>query len=137
MPETSLSRIWGGIHPPVDDIPGRLIGEKIGISAFNRAKDYFEGKVITGIDEIPLDEMLVYPNPVRGQNLRVKLDQQFSSQYVSAILMDMYGKVVTRKDAKLVNNIVDFELNQVPEGIYLLNVKTSKMDRTLKIIVKR
>ncbi len=26
--QTSLSRIWGGIHPPVDDIPGRLIGEK-------------------------------------------------------------------------------------------------------------
>ena len=26
--QTSLSRIWGGIHPPVDDIPGRIIGLK-------------------------------------------------------------------------------------------------------------
>ena len=25
--QTSLSRIWGGIHPPADDIPGRIIGE--------------------------------------------------------------------------------------------------------------
>jgi len=24
--QTSLSRIWGGIHPPIDDIPGRRIG---------------------------------------------------------------------------------------------------------------
>src|SRR5262249_17671158 len=24
--QCSLSRIWGGIHPPMDDIPGRLIG---------------------------------------------------------------------------------------------------------------
>ena len=27
--QCSLSRIWGGIHPPVDDIPGRFIGDKI------------------------------------------------------------------------------------------------------------
>jgi hypothetical protein len=28
--QCSLSRIWGGIHPPIDDIPGRIIGMKIG-----------------------------------------------------------------------------------------------------------
>lgn len=39
--QCSLSRIWGGIHPPVDDLPGRLIGEKIGINAFNFSKVYF------------------------------------------------------------------------------------------------
>ncbi len=42
--QCSLSRIWGGIHPPVDDIPGRLIGEKIGVNAFNFAENYFSGK---------------------------------------------------------------------------------------------
>ncbi len=41
--QCSLSRIWGGIHPPVDDIPGRLMGAKIGPAAFQYAKDYFEG----------------------------------------------------------------------------------------------
>ena len=35
--ECSLSRLWGGIHPPIDDIPGRLIGEEIGSLAFNKA----------------------------------------------------------------------------------------------------
>ena len=39
--QTSLSRIWGGIHPPADDIPGRVMGEKIGINAFNFAKELF------------------------------------------------------------------------------------------------
>lgn len=39
--QTSLSRIWGGIHPPIDDIPGRRIGEKVGIEAFNLAESYF------------------------------------------------------------------------------------------------
>ncbi len=41
--QTSLSRLWGGIHPPADDIPGRLIGERVGIDAFNLARRYFNG----------------------------------------------------------------------------------------------
>ena len=41
--QCSLSRIWGGIHPPVDDIPGRIIGEKIGKRAFATASGYFSG----------------------------------------------------------------------------------------------
>ncbi|MEO1882960.1 MAG: vanadium-dependent haloperoxidase [Methyloprofundus sp.] len=41
--QTSLSRIWGGIHPPADDIPGRRIGAEIGVDAFNKAEEYFTG----------------------------------------------------------------------------------------------
>jgi hypothetical protein len=41
--QTSLSRIWGGIHPPADDIPGRNIGEQIGLDAFALAVRYFDG----------------------------------------------------------------------------------------------
>ncbi len=43
--QTSLSRIWGGIHPPADDIPGRIIGEIIGLEAFALAVRYFDGTV--------------------------------------------------------------------------------------------
>ncbi len=39
--QTSLSRIWGGIHPPEDDIPGRKIGAKVGTAVFYKAKTYF------------------------------------------------------------------------------------------------
>ena len=39
--QTSLSRIWGGIHPPVDDIPGRLMGAEIAEDAFNYAETFF------------------------------------------------------------------------------------------------
>lgn len=41
--QCSLSRIWGGIHPPVDDIPGRLIGISIGMDGFSEASAYFAG----------------------------------------------------------------------------------------------
>ena len=39
--ETSLSRIWGGIHPPADDIPGRLIGIRIADDVINLAETFF------------------------------------------------------------------------------------------------
>lgn len=40
--QCSLSRIWGGIHPPADDINGRFMGAIIGPQAFYFAADYFE-----------------------------------------------------------------------------------------------
>lgn len=42
--QTSLSRIWGGIHPPADDIPGRYMGHVIGERAFGYALTYFNGQ---------------------------------------------------------------------------------------------
>ena len=36
--QSSLSRIWGGIHPPFDDIPSRWIGDRTGPRAFDRAR---------------------------------------------------------------------------------------------------
>ena len=39
--QCSLSRIWGGIHPPADDIPGRMMGITIGQAAFQKALSFF------------------------------------------------------------------------------------------------
>ncbi len=39
--QTSLSRIWGGIHPPADDMPGRLIGMQVADKAFALADSIF------------------------------------------------------------------------------------------------
>ena len=39
--QCSLSRLWGGIHPPIDDIPGRMIGEQVGVYAFDLADSIY------------------------------------------------------------------------------------------------
>ncbi|MFK8103872.1 MAG: FG-GAP-like repeat-containing protein, partial [Saprospiraceae bacterium] len=39
--QSALSRIWGGIHPPADDVPGRIMGEQIGNDAFDKALSFF------------------------------------------------------------------------------------------------
>lgn len=41
--ESGLSRIWGGIHPPADDVPGRAIGEQVGELAWQRTLNLYAG----------------------------------------------------------------------------------------------
>ena len=72
--QTSLSRIWGGIHPPVDDIPGRLIGEQVGQEAFAFADRYFKGEVPSSS---AFPEAFAFPNPLaQGQQLQIRLNRQ-------------------------------------------------------------
>lgn len=39
--QSALSRIWGGIHPPQDDLPGRALGRLVGNRAFQKADMLF------------------------------------------------------------------------------------------------
>jgi hypothetical protein len=56
--QCSLSRIWGGIHPPADDIPARKIGEIIGHDAYSKASSLWSpwtavGTGIAGTNGVP------------------------------------------------------------------------------------
>lgn len=42
--QSSLSRLWGGIHPPVDDIPGRKLGIEVASRAIAMAELFFAGE---------------------------------------------------------------------------------------------
>lgn len=44
--QAALSRIWGGIHPPQDDLPGRMLGHEIGPAAWDLAMSCFTGQVV-------------------------------------------------------------------------------------------
>ena len=67
--QTSLSRIWGGIHPPADDIPGRAIGTRIGADAFALAEAHFGQSATAIAEEFTADRPTAfalsqnYPNP--------------------------------------------------------------------------
>jgi hypothetical protein len=43
--QAGLSRIYGGIHVPADDGPGRIIGSQCGLAAWNLATRYFDGSI--------------------------------------------------------------------------------------------
>jgi len=41
--ESGLSRIFGGIHPYIDDFPGRVLGAQLGPQALQFAQKYYDG----------------------------------------------------------------------------------------------
>lgn len=43
--QSGISRIYGGIHPAYDDLPGRIIGQTMGDNAWVQANRYFDGDV--------------------------------------------------------------------------------------------
>ena len=44
--QAGLSRLYGGIHPTVDDFTGRIVGSQVGIGAWDRASKYFDGTAV-------------------------------------------------------------------------------------------
>jgi hypothetical protein len=141
--QCSLSRIWGGIHPPADDIPGRLIGKKLGVNAFHLAERYFSGQ-ITGVEQAPSTEMVpttpslkVYPNPINsGKLLTVELNRP-----VSNVVMQLYniqGQLVHAQAVQGTPNQkhVTLSTNEMASGIYLLRItgKAWKLSQRVLII---
>ncbi len=62
--QTSLSRIWGGIHPPADDLPGRHMGVDIAFDAYDLARLYFAGVADNRYDIANNDDVVDYDDLV-------------------------------------------------------------------------
>ncbi|MAT47679.1 MAG: hypothetical protein CMO35_09665 [Verrucomicrobiaceae bacterium] len=44
--QAGISRLYGGIHVPADDGPGRIVGSKCGIGAWELGIRYFDGSIL-------------------------------------------------------------------------------------------
>lgn len=123
--QCSLSRIWGGIHPPMDDIPGRLIGEKIGKSAFAHTEKYFMGSIILHTTSQAIYEAGIYPNPVdAGFQITVRL---LNKRPINAIeLVGLDGKLVHSFDlqgSQQFQDGVHLKIHSSWHGVYILRIK--------------
>jgi uncharacterized protein DUF6851/type IX secretion system substrate protein len=110
--QCSLSRIWGGIHPPADDIPGRLIGIEIGEDAFNFAEQYFTNTTTP----IVVESIKLYPNPA---NCLINIDYDYEG-IVDVDLFQSNGQLVSQSKLIFSNKQAFLELNKVPIGIYII-----------------
>jgi hypothetical protein len=52
--EAGLSRLFGGIHVPADDGPGRIMGSTAGQGAVELAQRYFDGSVLNDLRRVEL-----------------------------------------------------------------------------------
>jgi len=118
--QCSLSRIWGGIHPPVDDVPGRLIGLELGHTAFAKADSYFDVGGSVGIAEQAIRTFDVFPNPIHQDGYaRIRLEG--SDIPVEVIVFNATGIL----EYELRNNsvqLVRIPVEQFDAGIHFIQV---------------
>jgi len=115
--QCSLSRMWGGIHPPADDIPGRLMGAQIGTQAYHFAVPYFSSTSST-VEESK--ELKIFPNPISSDGL-ITIEQSdpnmkfelYNSKgnKVKTLLVDFYP----------IENQTIIRLSNLEAGMYFLN----------------
>jgi hypothetical protein len=110
--QTSLSRIWGGIHPPCDDLPGRLIGQEIGWDAVAYAETFFYGK--------EYQEGALFPNPVNDQMTVVyKTDNALQLN-----IYDMQGRLVYSTPALLgETDSMSLDVSFLSPGVYFVSLE--------------
>jgi hypothetical protein len=119
--QCSLSRIWGGIHPPADDIPGRLIGQQLGIDAFNFGVEYFSGKLQPEDPTVEAEGYLVYPNPI--QNGQISIVNTLASDTFG--LVDMKGSTIPILEQQYDQTTLTTHLKYPPfiaSGIYIIQI---------------
>ena len=125
--QCSLSRIWGGIHPPTDDIPGRIMGEVIGKQAFEQAKTYFN----TTLSDIEINQNIyVFPNPINPDRFVISGTASDSE----ILLFDFNGRQIPFQSYYFNETSKQTELSLRPgvaSGVYLLKVS----GKSFKLIV--
>ena len=133
--QTSLSRIWGGIHPPADDIPGRLIGLKVGPQAFAFAESFF-APVVTSIEEPEEFPGLSFgPNPVRaGETVTINLPQVQGELRLS--VTDANGAVLSQVATRPIDQQVELNTEGLRAGLYLIRLQDDGHATTLKLLVQ-
>lgn len=120
--QTSLSRIWGGIHPPIDDIPGRFLGEKIGKEAFAFAEAYFTKK--------SAQQGVLFPNPV-GDEVVLLYE---TTAPIQLEVYDVLGRKVLSEAAVFdAENTCTVNTSMLNQGLYFMRLLS---DRKTVVVCK-
>jgi uncharacterized protein DUF6851/type IX secretion system substrate protein len=136
--QCSLSRIWGGIHPPADDVPSRIIGIEIGIEAFELAESLFGNDPILGIEEEDLsNKFSVYPNPVLNSEVIVKINAALNPTSIEIVTMS--GKLLSihQNDKPVVGGTIRLDVGELNNGLYLLRINGDNWRSVKKIIIQK
>jgi len=128
--QTSLSRIWGGIHPPADDVPGRIIGMDIGEDAFNLAETIFEEPLTAVYNEEVVTPVKTFPNPARrGQEITLELP--IDPQGRELLIYDVKGRVVGGLRAS--SQTVYVPTEALAKGMYFVKSTDGKIGSVFQV----
>ena len=140
--QSGLSRIWGGIHPPCDDVPGRIMGIEVGNIAFDLADDLFGDPVMaTSVNNIDMgkDEISVFPNPwltKSNQPIQI-LFSEIQNQVVGVTLFNAQGQTLFNREFHSFGNKITLQPSNVdlPSGVFYLKLQGENWEQTKRIVI--
>lgn len=125
--QCSLSRIWGGIHPPADDLPGRKMGAAIGKGAFDFANSLFGNRILSLPSQMP-DKLKVFPNPTTGF-LKIKGADAINAPELR--LINMNGRVNIPRYMEKKQDIWFADISNISAGLYIITINGNHSGRLL------
>lgn len=86
-----------------------------------------------GLEEENFDAFTMYPNPTAGAT---KMEFAEGGNYTIEVL-DMTGsRVISIEESVNANETIEFDMSQYPMGVYMVNVKGDRLNKTVKLTVK-
>ena len=96
-----ISRIYGGIHPPIDNIVGRRVGAVTGKGVWERARRYFDGSITNQPVNIAIQKLPSNKAQVRYETLRGQYYKLQTSPGIGQPFQDVPGSTVLALDSSV------------------------------------
>jgi hypothetical protein len=112
------------------------VDESTGAYCFDQCTDC-DGNPITSVDELFTTDVNVYPNPTEGV-LNIAL-QTLTAQDVKVEVYNAMGQfIMVEKFNKVAagKNNLNLNLNNVPTGLYIVEVSGAQLNETFRVAVK-
>lgn len=101
--QAGISRIWGGIHPPIDNLIGRRVGAQVGKGVWTLAARYWDGSVtntLIAMQRLAAGQCVVRYPTVRGIYYKLQsasdLSQTFTNEPAGTTRQPFDALVVAR-----------------------------------------
>jgi PKD repeat protein len=102
----------------------------------NTYKDSVEITTSIGLSEALLSAIALYPNPTSAE-FKVELPSQISGG-VEVVIASLSGKTIREFSAHSANSeSLRFDISDLPDGVYLVTIKTSEGSKNIRVVKKR
>ena len=128
--QCGLSRIYGGIHPPMDDLPGRLIGAQVGEAAYALSTSLFNSEELLNLSKG--ENFKIYPNPVSEGNVFKVISNR---PLVQLQITDLRGSVIINRPIEHQKAaIYIFKRVSLSRGSYVVSLVDEKGEYRSKLL---
>ncbi len=92
--------------------------------------------LITSIEEIEENDVLIYPNPIHSGNLTVVLGDVFNTELQEIRFSNVQGSQLILSDVKPIEGRVVVNIDALSEGLYFLQLKSDRGQVIKKILIE-